>query len=95
MQTDSLYDDWKKSHNNYVFDAILVDGAILLKDSLHGAKKKAGGLGGAQPHPFANIFITGSGFLKTSLHGVIKKAGGGWGGEPPPPHICKHLYHGF
>ena len=90
MQTDSLYDDLKKRHNNYVFDAILVDGAIFLKDSLHGAKKSGGGgvggvgggWGGAAPPPFANIFITGSGFLKTSLPGVKKKSGGV--GEPPP-----------
>ena len=58
-----------------MFDAILVDGAIFLKASLHGVKKSGGGWGGAAP-PFANTVITGSGFLKTSLHGVKKKAGG-------------------
>ena len=67
-----------------MFDAILVDGAIFLKDSLHGAKKSEGGWGGP---PFANIFITGSGFLKTSLHGVKKKRGWGEGGAAPPPHL--------
>ena len=48
LQTDSLYDDLKQRHNDYVFDAILVDGAIFLKDSLHGAKKR-GGFGGRSP----------------------------------------------
>ena len=76
-----------------MFDAILVDGAIFLKDSLHGAKK-AGGWGGGQPPPFANIFITGSGFLKTSLHGVKKKRGGGWGGEPSPPTFANTFITG-
>ena len=69
-----------------MFDAILVDGAIFLKDSLHGAKKKRGGGWGAPP-PFTNIFITGSGFLKTSLHGVKKKEGRGWGGGGAQPHL--------
>ena len=31
LQTDCLYDDLKTRYNNYVFDAILVDGAIFLK----------------------------------------------------------------
>ena len=61
-----------------MFDAILVDGAIFLKASLHGVKKSAG-VGGAQPPPFANTCITGSGLLKTSPHGAKQKAGG-WGG---------------
>ena len=47
LQTDCLYEDLKKNNNNYVFDAILVDGAIFLKASLHGVKK-AGRF--ARPH---------------------------------------------
>ena len=77
LQTDSLYDDLNKRHNNCVFDAILAD-AIFLKDSLHGAKKKRGGWG-QPPPPFANIFVADSGFLRTSLHGIQKS------GSPPPP----------
>ena len=45
-----------------MFDAILVDGAKILEVSLHGVKRKRGGVGGgggAVP-PFANTFITGS-----------------------------------
>ena len=45
MQTDSLYDDLKKRHNNYMFDAILVGWS---------------GGGGGSPPPFAITFITGS-----------------------------------
>ena len=78
MQTDSLYDDSKNRHNNYVFDVVLVDDAIFLKDSLHGAKKGGVGWAGAQPPPFANIFIAGSGLM-------AKKKRGGWGGGSPPP----------
>ena len=45
-----------------MFDAILVDGAIFLKASLHGIKKAGGGggSGGGQPPSFANTFITSS-----------------------------------
>ena len=90
LQTDCLYDDLKKRYDNYVFDAILVDGAIFLKASLHGVKQRGGF---ADPPPsFANTFITGSAFLKTSLHGEKTKKAGGLGGAQHPP-ICKHLYH--
>ena len=77
-----------------MFDAILVDGVIFLKASLHGVKKSGGLGGGAQPHPFANTFITGSErvhmgsvfagakILEVSLHSV--KEAGGWGGRSPP-----------
>ena len=49
LQTDCLYDDLKKRYNNYVFDAILVDGAIFLKASLHGVKQR-GGFADPPPH---------------------------------------------
>ena len=83
-----------KGHNNYVFDAILVDGATFLNTSLHGVKKKSGGVGGAQPPPFANTFITGSekvpmgsvfaGAKIPEVSCMVLKNAGGWGGQPPP-----------
>ena len=54
-----------KFHNNYVFDAILVDGAMFLKASRTAESGGRGGGGGAAPSPScANTFITGSEILK-------------------------------
>ena len=61
-----------------MFDAILVDGAIFLKDSLHGAKKAGGG--GAAP-PFANIFITRS-LVFENQPAWHKKSGGAHAAPP-------------
>ena len=45
----------------FVFDASLVHGAMFLKASLHGSKRKRGGWGRAQP-PICklNVLLTGS-----------------------------------
>ena len=65
---DSLYDDLKqKRHNNHVFDAILVDGAIFLKDRLHGAKTKRGVGGGAGMIRMTWIRVEGVGVLRSFL----------------------------
>ena len=48
-----LHDGFEKLYNNYACEASLVDGAMFLKASPHGAKRK-GRVGGAQPPPFAN-----------------------------------------
>ena len=101
LQTDCLYDDLKKSHNNYVFDAILVDGAIFLKASLHGVKKAGRLLGGAAPpickhlyHGFWLGVLVVRRYLKLACM-VLKHSGGLGGGGGAAPPICKHLYHGF
>ena len=45
-----------------MFDASLVHGAMFLKASLHGLKRKPGGLGGGAAPPICkhNVFMTGS-----------------------------------
>ena len=53
-------------YNNYVLDVVLVHGAMFLKASLHGLKRKAGGLGGAQPPPLADTT-----FLSRILMGSV------------------------
>ena len=56
-----LHDGFEKLYNNYACEASLVDGAMFLKASPHGAKRK-GRVGGAQPPPICkhNASITGS-----------------------------------
>ena len=49
---DCQHDGIEKLYNNCAREASLADGAMFLKASLHGAKRKR--LVGGSPHPFAN-----------------------------------------
>ena len=87
---------FEKVYNLYVFEPILVHGTMLLKASLHGAKKKRGGWVGRSPPPICKhkVFITGSEpvhmgsvlagrmMLEVVLHSLKKR--GGWGRRSPP-----------
>ena len=53
---------FEQVYNNYAREASLVDDAMFLKESLHGVKRKRGGLGGGAAPPICthDVFITGS-----------------------------------
>ena len=53
---------FEKVYNNYAREASLVDGAMFLKASLHGGKRKRGSWGGGRSPPICkhDIFITRS-----------------------------------
>ena len=59
-----------------MFDAILVDGAIFLKASLHGVKKSGGGLGGRSP-PICKHRYHGFWVFENQPAWRQKKSGGG------------------
>ena len=96
---DCQHDGIEKLYNSCAREASLADGAVFLKASLHGVKRKLGGWGGAQPPRICthDVFITGSErghmgsafadrmILAVALYS-LKKCGG-WGGRSPP--VCK------
>ena len=61
----------KKRHNNYVFDAILVDGAFFLKASLHAVKKKLV-VGGGHSHPHWQTPLSLYGVKEALYHGLAQ-----------------------
>ena len=86
-------------------DAVLLDGAMFLKASLHCLKRQRGGLGGggsaAPPHFQTQRLAHGRMILEAVL--CVSKKNGGWNGRNPPS-ICKQnacimsldeLYHNY
>ena len=70
-------------------DAVLLDGAMFLKASLHCLKRQRGGLGGAQapPPPLSNTTSSPRQDDHLAVLCVSKKSGA-WNGRNPPS-ICK------
>ena len=70
-------------------DAVLLDGAMFLKASLHCLKRQRGGGGGgvAQPPPFQTQRLAHGRMILEAVLCVSKKSGG-WSGRNPPS-ICK------
>ena len=68
-------------------DAVLLDGAMFLKASLHCLKTQRGGWGGRSPRHFQTQRLShGRMILEAVL--CVSKTSGGWNGRNPPS-ICK------
>jgi len=83
-----------KLENNYMLDASLVHGAMFLKASLHGLKRKQGGWGRAQPPHLQTQRLYGSEIrvhMGSVLAGrTILEENEGVGGDAAP-HFANRL----
>ena len=84
LQTYCSHGDWKGSKKTLIMHGGLQKRLRGCRASLHTALN-SGGLGGAQPTPFANRMLAR---LKDSYAVKQACASGGWWGTPPP--VCKH-----
>ena len=99
---DCQHDGIEKLYNSRAREASLADGAMFLKASLHGVKRKRGVWGGLCKH---NLFVMGSErvymgsvfagrvILDVALHSLKKH--GGWGGRRPPNLQTDCLHDGI